>query len=54
MLRKKEKKTIASMIALLIGWPVGLDNFQRVIKGTNKMEEEEIYHDTMIKSKMKN
>ena len=27
MLRKKEKKTIASMIALLIGWPVGLDQF---------------------------
>ena len=27
MLRKKEKKSIASIIALLIGWPVGLDQF---------------------------
>ena len=27
MLRKKEKKAIASIIALLIGWPVGLDKF---------------------------
>ena len=27
MLRKKEKKAIASIIALLIGWPVGLDQF---------------------------
>ena len=27
MLRKKEKKAITSIIALLIGWPVGLDQF---------------------------
>ena len=27
MLRKKEKKAITSTIALLIGWPVGLDKF---------------------------
>ena len=27
MLRKKEKKAITSTIALLIGWPVGLDQF---------------------------
>ena len=27
MLRKKEKKAITSNIALLIGWPVGLDKF---------------------------
>ena len=27
MLRKKEKKAIASIFALLIGWPVGLDQF---------------------------
>ncbi len=33
MLRKKEKKTIASMIALLIGWPVGLDQF---VEGNNE------------------
>ena len=26
-LRKKEKKVITSTIALLIGWPVGLDKF---------------------------
>ena len=25
MLRKKEKKALASIFALLIGWPVGLD-----------------------------
>ena len=27
MLRKKEKKAITSTISLLIGWPVGLDQF---------------------------
>ena len=27
MLRKKEKKAIASIFALLIGWPIGLDLF---------------------------
>ena len=27
MLRKKEKKALASIFALLIGWPVGLDLF---------------------------
>ena len=27
MLRKKRKKAITSIIALLIGWPVGLDQF---------------------------
>ena len=27
MLRKKEKKAIASIFMLLIGWPVGLDQF---------------------------
>ena len=27
MLRKKEKKTLASIFALSIGWPVGLDLF---------------------------
>ena len=27
MLRKKEKKAIASIFALLVGWPVGLDQF---------------------------
>jgi len=32
MLRKKEKKAITSIIALLIGWPVGLDQF---LEGNN-------------------
>ena len=27
MLRKKEKKAIASIFMLMIGWPVGLDQF---------------------------
>ena len=27
MLRKKEKKAISSIFALLIGWPIGLDQF---------------------------
>ena len=27
MLRKKEKKALTSIFALLIGWPVGLDLF---------------------------
>ncbi len=27
MLRKKEKKALASILMLLIGWPVGLDQF---------------------------
>ena len=27
MLRKKEKKTLASIFMLIIGWPVGLDQF---------------------------
>ena len=27
MLRKKEKKALASIFMLLIGWPVGLDQF---------------------------
>ena len=33
MLRKKEKKAITSTIALLIGWPVALDQF---LEGQNK------------------
>ncbi len=33
MLRKKEKKAIASILLLLIGWPVGLDQF---FEGKNK------------------
>ena len=32
MLKKKEKKAITSTIALLIGWPVGLDQF---LEGNN-------------------
>tara|TARA_Y100001968_G_C19318000_1_gene697751 strand:- start:295 stop:561 length:267 start_codon:yes stop_codon:yes gene_type:complete len=32
MLRKKEKKAIASIFALLIGWPIGLDLF---VEGVN-------------------
>ncbi len=27
MLRKKEKKALASIFMLLIGWPIGLDQF---------------------------
>ena len=27
MLRKKEKKALASILMLLIGWPIGLDQF---------------------------
>jgi len=27
MLRKKEKKALASIFMLIIGWPVGLDQF---------------------------
>ena len=27
MLRKKEKQAIASIFALLVGWPIGLDRF---------------------------
>tara|TARA_Y100001968_G_scaffold138329_1_gene126511 strand:- start:75 stop:359 length:285 start_codon:yes stop_codon:yes gene_type:complete len=27
MLKKKEKKALASILMLLIGWPVGLDQF---------------------------
>ncbi len=27
MLRKKEKKAVASIFMLLIGWPIGLDQF---------------------------
>ncbi len=34
MLRKKEKKAITSTIALLIGWPVGLDQFLEKSKGS--------------------
>ena len=33
MLRKKEKKTLASIFMLIIGWPVGLDQF---FEGKNK------------------
>ena len=33
MLRKKEKKAIASILMLLIGWPVGLDQF---LEGNNE------------------
>ena len=33
MLRKKEKKAITSIIALLIGWPIGLDKF---VEGQNE------------------
>ncbi len=35
MLRKKEKKAIASIFALLLGWPVGLDQFLegKVVRG---------------------
>ena len=32
MLSKKEKESITSIIALLIGWPVGLDQF---LEGNN-------------------
>ena len=32
MLRKKEKKALASIFMLLIGWPVGLDRF---LEGNN-------------------
>ena len=34
MLRKKEKKAIASIFALLVGWPVGLDRF---LEGKNTL-----------------
>ena len=33
MLRKKEKKALASILMLLIGWPVGLDQF---LEGNNE------------------
>ena len=33
MLRKKEKKALASILMLLVGWPVGLDQF---LEGNNE------------------
>ena len=33
MLRKKEKKALASIFMLLIGWPIGLDQF---LEGKNE------------------
>ena len=33
MLRKKEKKALTSILMLLIGWPVGLDQF---LEGNNE------------------